>query len=197
MRRSIGLMIVGVLGCSTKPRVVFHATDPKFSAEPGSVPRGFTEENISEVPKEPMHSVGIIEVTFLQRHLDLAVERAIEKGRELGCWIVVEHGVFLQLRTQASRDGGVTIILVHGGAPHTPSVRPPADVMQFDCVVRGAAAKSASADQRDLKSVTEPGTAPGQARRRTAIGPCTGRPRSRAPSSGDRSRDDRRHPDGR
>lgn len=148
MCRAIGL-VLAVVACSAKGGVVFHATDVTFSPSPGAAPRVFAQANIAEVPNETMHSVGLIEVTFTRRHVHRAYERAREKGRELGCWIVIEHTAFEELGARASRIDGVAIILVHGGPPHTPNVRVrDGDVMQFDCVVRGAATKSADQWQR-------------------------------------------------
>jgi hypothetical protein len=145
------LLVLGLFACSVKPRVVFHPTDRMFSPTPGPTPPAYTRSNIATLPSEPMHSVGTIEVTVTRGNMDRAVELATEKGRELGCWIVVEHEAFAKLGTRASTDE-VPIILVHGGPPHTPSVRPPDDAIQFDCVVRGAASRSAGMQLRIIET---------------------------------------------
>jgi hypothetical protein len=133
MMTSISPLLLVVVACAGTPRVVFHPSDHSFVPKPGPAPAVYTRANIAELGDAPMHSVGTIEVTVAPGDVEHAIERAREKGRELGCWIVVEHDAFVERR--AARDHGVRFVRVHGGPHHTASVRAPSKVMQFDCVM--------------------------------------------------------------
>lgn len=125
------------IACSGSPRSVFRSSDPAFTPRVGERPVVYLQDNIVDVPKQRMRSVGLIEVTMPNgTGIDRAVEAAAKKGSELGCWIVVEHTAFASLESRASLAYGATVILAHG-APHvgrTASLKQ--RIAQFDCVVQ-------------------------------------------------------------
>lgn len=143
------VLVLAVVACAAKPGVTFHPGDRTFSPKPGAIPAAYTRSNISELPREPMHSVGIIEVRVSRGNNERAIELATEKGRELGCWIVVEHAAFVE--SGAGRTAAVDLVLVHGAAPHASSVRLPSNVVQFDCVIQGVARTTAQLRERRVR----------------------------------------------
>lgn len=66
---------------------------------------------------------------------DRAVEAATAKGRELGCWALIEQTVFVQLQQASWNAFGARAILVHGPGPHVTHVTPPSSITEFHCVV--------------------------------------------------------------
>ena len=123
-----------LLGCSGTP-ATFRPTDPSFRPSPGPLPRVYLEANADEFPREGVRSVGLIQVkapegTGMKRLIELAAK----KGRELGCWIVVEHSVFERLKT--ALDHGARALPTHGPVPHIGAVSPGTVRAEFDCVVR-------------------------------------------------------------
>lgn len=150
MRRATALLAISVIfiggaaivGCSGGIRVVFHPTDRTFIGRPGPRPRVYLPMNLDELPKTGMRSVGLIEVTVPESSgIERAIDAATEKGRELGCWILIEHSAFATVQTRASLDHGAVIILAHGPGPHVgPSASPPVGkrTAQFHCVVEAA-----------------------------------------------------------
>ena len=118
-------------------RVAFHATDATFRGAPGPAPRAYLAADVDAVPRVKMRSVGLIEVQVPKGGgSGRAVEVAVEKGRELGCWILVEHSIFATVQSRASLAFGARIYLVHGEAPHIRTSRPEWRKTEFDCVVR-------------------------------------------------------------
>lgn len=87
-----------------------------------------------------MHSVGIIEVADARG--SRASEIAAAKGRELGCWAVVEHDIYIAAAKAALNEFGARIILAHGTAIHVTNARPPGAAARFDCVLRGPASRA-------------------------------------------------------
>lgn len=106
---------------------------------PGPTPRVYVEANLDGVPQSKMRSVGIIEVTVSQtKGLARAIELAAEKGRELGCWVLIEHAIFQKLQSRASLAFGAGVTLAHGPAPTVGHTRAPSTLTaEFDCVVQG------------------------------------------------------------
>jgi hypothetical protein len=82
-----------------------------------------------------MRSVGLIRVQA--RDEAEAVERAAAKGAELGCWLVIEHGLFVRRRAAMSALYGGTIFLAHGAVLHYSNARPTHNERVYDCIVRG------------------------------------------------------------
>jgi hypothetical protein len=86
-----------------------------------------------------LRSVGLIKVTVRESSDEKTVDLAAEKGRTLGCWLVVEHSAFEAMQSQL--EGGATVILAHGAAPHAMPVPKFHDRSTvFDCVVRASPA---------------------------------------------------------
>jgi len=141
-----------VCGCGgSTPRAVFHPSDPTFREIPGPPPRAYLDADVDAVPRVKLRSVGIIEVRVSEgRGGKRAAEIAIEKGRQLGCWILVEHSAFPAVQSRASVAFGAEIYLAHGGAPHVAAPNPPR-TFEFDCVVRDDAMR-ARFDRRDAFS---------------------------------------------
>ncbi len=146
-----------MVGCSASTRSVFRPTDPTFTPRPGPTPPVYLQQNIGDVPKEPMRSVGLIEVTVPgSSGIKRAIEVATAKGRELGCWILIEHSAFATVQSSASLDHGATIVLAHGSGPHIGGpVAPEGKVTaRFDCVVAA----------REARARTRPRSGSGRAR---------------------------------
>lgn len=132
MRSALCLALVIVVGCSGSASVVFHSTDPNFHPNAGSPPKLYDRSNVAELRHLSVRSVGRIEVNVPESSgKKRVIELAVEKGRELGCWVLVEHSAFATLKT-ALQDGA-RIFLVHGGG-HDAS--PGALRAEFDCVVK-------------------------------------------------------------
>lgn len=142
----VRLTIIGaLLACSgASVQTAFHPSDPSFRGAPGPAPRAYLENELDGVPKVRMRSVGLIEVTVpASSGIHRAVEAAVVKGRELGCWILVEHSAFATLQSGASLPFGARIYLAHGGGGHSPSA-PAAGAQasdgtvtaEFDCVLQ-------------------------------------------------------------
>ena len=140
-------IIVAFVSCSgSSIRAAFHPTDPSFRGTPGPAPRAYLENEIDAVPKVSMRSVGLIEVTVpASSGIRRTVEAAVEKGRELGCWILVEHSAFATLQSSSSLAFGARIYLAHGGGGHGPSTSGDGAsasdgtlTAEFDCVVQGS-----------------------------------------------------------
>ncbi len=129
-------------GCAGSVRATFHPIDETFRPSPGPAPRVYVEGNIADVPKVGLRSVGLIEVTVPQSSgIDRAIAVAIDKGRELGCWILIEHSAFATVSSSAELDHGARMILAHGAGP-TPQGGGPKRklVTEFDCVIQTAVA---------------------------------------------------------
>lgn len=132
------LFVACLAGCGASTRATFHASDPNFRQRPGPAPRAYLEADVDKIPRVPMRSVGIIEVVVPNSSVTArGVQAAIEKGRDLGCWIVVEHSVFVVARSRASLDFGARIYLAHGPAPHISGAPRRSAKIEFDCVVQG------------------------------------------------------------
>jgi hypothetical protein len=137
---------ISFASCGNSASSVFHPSDPSFRPSPGPKPPVYLLRNLAEVPRVQMRSVGLIEVTVAERRGNTAAaEVAAEQGRELGCWIVVEHGAFTSLQTRASRDHDARVLLVHSGASHISHASPRArHTVQFDCVLQVTSSISCS-----------------------------------------------------
>lgn len=132
------LTLTALLGCSgNSVRAVFHPTDPAFRGAPASAPpKAYLERDIAEVPRTRMRSVGLIKVTVPESSgIERAVELAVEKGRELGCWIIVEHAAFVSLQSSAALSFGARVYLTHGGGGGD-SRSSDAVTAEFDCVLQ-------------------------------------------------------------
>jgi hypothetical protein len=139
MKIELAIVLLVTAACVTSKRVAFHPSDPAFTPAPGPSPAAYTSENIDQVPNVPMRSVGIIEVSVRSDQLERAIELAVAKGRELGCWAVIEHDAFARRASQVWLDSDVAIIRVHGMPPHADHKGPRTRILNFDCVVQGAA----------------------------------------------------------
>ncbi len=147
-----GVAVV-VAACSSGIRSSFLATDPSFTPSPGATPMVYLDP--SEVPRIPLRSVGIIEVTVPgSSGVSGAVEAAAAKGREIGCAMLVEHSVFDEVVSRARGGGhGATFVFAHGGGPEPAHHESSSDdgtlTAEFDCVVR--------ADERREVAIRRPG----------------------------------------
>jgi hypothetical protein len=144
--RSVFTGALGALalaGCSASVRVAFHPTDISFTPTPrDSEPNVYLARN--EVPQVTLRSVGIIEITA---PLSEASKAAAAKGKELGCWALIEHSVFDRMQsgsqmpreTRSSRPAEANVLVAHGGIDHVrgdPTRRAKHSlVTQFDCVM--------------------------------------------------------------
>lgn len=86
-----------------------------------------------------MRSVGFIQVTVPgDSGISRAIEVATAKGRDLGCWILIEHGAFATVQSSAPLDHGASIILAHGPGLHIRGPVGPKGKLtaKFDCVMQ-------------------------------------------------------------
>ena len=125
-----------VLGCAPAVHSVFHATDASYVPKPGPTPRVYLEAKHVDFPRSQLRSVGIIEVTVPKKHgMERAIELAAAKGRELGCWLVIEHSTFEKLAVSLAFDARVS--LAHGPPSAAPAARVPAKLTaEFYCIVK-------------------------------------------------------------
>ena len=147
------LLLTGLFGC-TGMNSSFHQTDPSFQPAPvfagGGSPAVYLNEK--EVPRVPIRSVGIITVAAWPGiSAEELRQKAAAKGKELGCWAVIEHSAFLMLQVHPSAwmgESEAKVILVHdgghgggggsgsgGGGGHGGGSGSRGD-RRFDCVVR-------------------------------------------------------------
>lgn len=132
MRSAICLALAWAVGCSSSPQTVFHPTDSSFRPSPGPSPKLYDRSNVAELRLVGMRSVGRIEVNVPESSgKKRVIELAVEKGRELGCWALVEHSAFATLKT--ALENGARIWLAHGGG-HDAS--PGALHAEFHCVMK-------------------------------------------------------------
>ena len=121
----MAMAALSLASCHGGARATFHLSDPRFRPTPGATPRVYLPADLAGVPRVPMRSVGLIEVTVPERGgIAAAAEAAAAKGRELGCWIVVEHGAFARLPARASLAHGARVLLAHGTVGHVHHVAP-------------------------------------------------------------------------
>lgn len=128
-------MAVALLLCSCGgvARVAFAQTDATYTPKPGPVPRIYLAGE--PVPAVAMKSVGVI--TVKHESSDNARAAAAEKGRQLGCFILVERTGRPLADLDRSPGDGVVIHHAHGAAPSTHGVpHPNTHSMSFDCVIR-------------------------------------------------------------
>lgn len=138
------LLLFGCTGTNSS----FHQTDPSFRPAPvsagGDSPVVYLNEK--DVPKIAIRSVGVVTVAAWPGiSTEELRQKAAAKGRELGCWAVIEHSAFLMLRLHPSAwtsESEATLILVHdghdgggGGGGDGGRSGSPSD-WRFDCVVR-------------------------------------------------------------
>lgn len=147
MRPNLGfaaLMPALALGCGSGGMgAVFHRTDPHFRASAGAAPRVYFERDLDAVPSVGLHSVGLIVVRVpSKRGPARAAALAVEKGRELGCWLLIEHSAFATLQTSTSLTSGARIFLAHGSAEHAAPVTAALKI-EFDCVVQNEGSQAA------------------------------------------------------
>ena len=130
------------VGCASGVRASFRPTDASFTPRPAAKPLVYIRS--ADVPRGPMRSVGIIEVSVPKgRGIEGAIEAAATKGQEIGCGLLVEHSVFGELEARAFLDHGAAVTLVHGGPPHVQNPSPRSLTKEFDCVVRATPIKRA------------------------------------------------------
>lgn len=130
----VATLFMSLVGCAARAQTTFHPTDASFTARSrSSDPKVYL--HAEDVPSGALRSVGIIEV----RGIDAEV-KAAAKGRELGCWAVIDHAVFVKMqrvRTENAPLGNASdtnALLAHGGAPHVETTRIPQNT-KFDCVM--------------------------------------------------------------
>jgi hypothetical protein len=121
-----------VTGCASQS-AHFDLKDPKYAPSPGDAPRVFLRSTSEALPEVPMRSVGII--TVPRTSDERAAQMAADRGRELGCWLVVEHERFSRRQAHASEVDEPPVLLACS-APHVKSIGRPKS-REFDCVVRG------------------------------------------------------------
>ncbi len=92
-----------------------------------------------------MRSVGIVMVSVPARNgLEGVIHAAAAKGREIGCWALVEESLFAQLasRAAAGNEAGAAPVLVHQRrwVGQRVGIPPPRDrsvvAAEFECVFR-------------------------------------------------------------
>jgi len=152
MAEAVVVSLCGILGslvlagCSASVRVAFRTTDASFRPSPrASEPKVYLQRD--EVPQVALRSVGIIEVTAAASESAEVTIKASAKGKELGCWALVDHSLFDEMQrgsqtrggTQSSGFSGTNALLAHGGMDHgRVQVSKPANplVTLFDCVMK-------------------------------------------------------------
>lgn len=170
MHASIPISVVVLIGCASATRSAFHQSDPSFRPSRGSAPRVYLERDLDQVPPGALKSVGLVEVTVPESSgIARAIELAAEKGREVGCWILVEHEAFAALQTtrqsRVELSHGAIIMLAHGGgggggdAPSSEGML----TVEFDCVIEARSAAGPRANHTSASSTIRP----------VAIGPRT------------------------
>ena len=133
-------LCASLIGCAGGARASFHPRDPTFHPGPGPAPRVYLHGDVAGVPKVGLRSVGIIEVTVLEsKDIQRAINAAVDKGRELGCWILIEHSAFAETQSNAMNDRNTRFLLAHGPglSVHTRSPSRSRTV-SFDCVIATA-----------------------------------------------------------
>jgi len=134
--RSLGYLMAGALllcSCGGAARIAFEQTDATFTPRPGPVPRIYLAGE--PVPAFAMKSVGVI--TVRHENIDNVRAATAEKGRQLGCFILVERTGRPLADLDRSRGHGVTIYRAHGGGSSIHAGRhPKMHSMSFDCVIR-------------------------------------------------------------
>jgi len=133
------------LGCGgPTTNIAFQQSDPAFRPAPGAKPRVYLEGDEAEIPKVPMRSVGLVVLSVPEGSgIAGGLELARQKGQQLGCWILVEHSVFVSLHSAQSRVElayGATIVLVHatgGGVGHAKEPKTEGQISaELDCVLQ-------------------------------------------------------------
>lgn len=139
--RAVALMLVvlALVACAGSTRAVFIPSDSSFKPSPGASPALYLDDDIDDVPNAPMRSVGVIEVRINSGDESRSAELAITKGREIGCWILVERSAFERLRERARLEHGAIVILAHGPGPHIAGAPRPKVTTVFHCIVPIAA----------------------------------------------------------
>jgi hypothetical protein len=92
-----------------------------------------------------MRTVGIVAVSVpARRGVEGVIHVAANKGREIGCWALVEESLYARLASRATMsDPGAAATLVHRSSwslGQRVSIPPPRDrsvvVAEFECVFR-------------------------------------------------------------
>lgn len=130
--RSLTCVALVFVGCSSSTHAVFRPTDPSFQPNPGAAPKVYDQSNVMELEHLSLRSVGQIEISVPESSgKGRVLELAVEKGRTLGCWVLVEHSAFNNLK--ASLDDGARVMLAHNGGHEA---APSALKAAFDCVLK-------------------------------------------------------------
>lgn len=121
--KSVTVLLAAVLaGCWSTS---FIQTDPSYRATSGAWP----EVYLDRLPDRPYRSVGIIEVKGPAGDFDLedVLRHAQEKGRELGCDLIVERAIH---RVSSREQQSPRIAQLGGGfRPPASSAPPPSPVV--------------------------------------------------------------------
>lgn len=150
-------MTMATAGCSGI-QTSFQPTDPSFVARPRQDASPRVYFFAEDVPKVPVHSVGIVEVSIPGGHRDetrALMDGAAAQGKELGCWALIRHSVYLQMQKHSSAWSGRRsgVMLVHGSRGGggggsgsygyaEPQAERPRRIESFDCVIRRDGAAS-------------------------------------------------------
>lgn len=144
------VLIAAAVGFACGPGVetAFRRTDASFTPRMGRTPEVYLYS--IEMPAARMRSVGVVAVSVPARSgIEGVVRAAAAKGREIGCWALVEQALFARMSARAGAGGlhGAAPIPIHrGGLPafrftHQRVVIPPPPdrsvvAARFECVFR-------------------------------------------------------------
>jgi len=141
-----GSLLIAGLGCASAARSSFKQTDATFVPARGTAPAVYLYP--SDVPKGPWRSVGIIAVTVPgDAGLTESIAVAVRRGTHVGCTALIEHSVFLHVRSRTWYGGaqGAYVRRFHGGGgsssragaavPSAGAESRPPETTQFDCVI--------------------------------------------------------------
>jgi hypothetical protein len=146
------ILSAALLSACSGITVSFTQTDATFRAAPTAKTPPRVLLDVAEVPSVPMRSVGLIRVAAPAEATKSEIARvAADKGRELGCAMLIEHSAFIVSQRQAHRQFGphaapARVLLVHGSgggggvvitAPSTKGYDARLRNTYFDCVVIG------------------------------------------------------------
>lgn len=142
----LGLSMVGSVlasGCGPGVHSAFRPTDRTFTPRRGQTPRVYLYS--AEVPTVRMRTVGVVAVSVPARKgVEGVIDAAASKGREVGCWALVEESLFARLASRAAMsDPRAAVVLVHQSSwfmSQKVFIPPPRDrsvvAAHFECVFR-------------------------------------------------------------